>query len=76
MLKESDIDRHSRWSEVKLKVDGDIRYKAVDSGAQREDWFRDYIMKLKEDRRRSREQSRDRDRDRDRDRERERSRQE
>lgn len=48
MLKEADIDRHSRWSDVKRKVDGDPRYKIVESGVQREDWFRDYMIKVNE----------------------------
>ena len=46
MLKEADIDRYSRWSDVKRKVDGDPRYKLVESGVQREDWFRDYMIKV------------------------------
>ena len=48
MLKEADIDRYSRWSDVKRKVDGDPRYKLVESGVQREDWFRDYMIKVSE----------------------------
>ena len=44
LLKETtDLDRHSRWSDVKKKVDSDPRYKAVDSSTRREDWFKDYI---------------------------------
>merc|ERR1712071_497296 len=66
MLKEADIDRYSRWSDVKRKVDGDPRYKLVESGVQREDWFRDYMIKIKEERRRSRDRSRTRDSDRER----------
>lgn len=46
MLKEADIDRHSRWSDVKRKLDSDPRYKAVESSVQREDWFRDYMVKV------------------------------
>lgn len=71
LLKESpDVDRHSRWGEVKKKLDSDQRYKAVESGAQREDWFREFIKQLKDERkkekdRRERERERkDRDRDR------------
>ncbi|KAK8726208.1 hypothetical protein OTU49_010422, partial [Cherax quadricarinatus] len=74
MLKEADIDRHSRWSDVKRKVDNDPRYKIVESGVQREDWFRDYMIKIKEERRRSRDRSRTRDRDRERERDRDRER--
>ena len=47
LLKEqSDLDRHSRWSETKKKIDSDSRYKAVDSSTRREDWFRDYVKTL------------------------------
>lgn len=46
MLKEADIDRHTRWSDVKRKFDSDPRYKIVESGVQREDWFRDFVMKV------------------------------
>lgn len=31
---------------MKKKLDSDVRYKAVDSSSQREDWFRDYVSKL------------------------------
>jgi len=47
LLKEtSDLDRHSRWSDVKKKLDSDPRYKAVDSSTRREDWFKDYIRTI------------------------------
>lgn len=56
MLKENpDIDRHTRWSEIKKKIDSDARYKAVDSSLQREDWFREHIKRLKEERKREKE---------------------
>jgi hypothetical protein len=42
----SDIDRHSRWSDIKRKIDSDPRYKAVDSSSRREDWFKDYVKNL------------------------------
>ncbi|OWF46304.1 transcription elongation regulator 1-like [Mizuhopecten yessoensis] len=49
LLKEtSDIERHSRWSEIKRKIDSDPRYKAVDSSSRREDWFKDYARKLED----------------------------
>lgn len=49
LLKETpDIDRHSRWSEIKRKIDSDPRYKAVDSSSRREDWFKDYTRKLED----------------------------
>jgi len=47
LLKETtDLDRHSRWSDVKKKLDSDPRYKAVDSSSRREDWFKDYIRSI------------------------------
>lgn len=49
LLKETtDIERHSRWSEIKRKIDSDPRYKAVDSSSRREDWFKDYSRKLED----------------------------
>lgn len=52
LLKEhSEIDRHSRWSDVKKKLDSDSRYANVDSSSLREDYFRDYIRILKDERR-------------------------
>ncbi|BFY97387.1 hypothetical protein BsWGS_00433 [Bradybaena similaris] len=44
----SGIDRNSRWSEVKKKINSDPRYEAVDSSSRREDWFKDYIKNLDE----------------------------
>ena len=38
-----DITRHSKWGDVKHKIDKDPRYKAVDSNPQREDWFKEYV---------------------------------
>lgn len=47
LLKEtSDIDRQSKWSDIKKKIDSDPRYKAVDSSSRREDWFKDYARTL------------------------------
>lgn len=47
LLKEtSGLDRHSRWSEVKKKINSDSRYEAVDSSSRREDWFKDYVRNL------------------------------
>ena len=48
LLKEtSGLDRHSRWSDTKKKIDSDARYKAVDSSSRREDYFREFIKTLK-----------------------------
>jgi len=47
LLKEtSELDRHSRWSDAKKKLDSDPRYKAVDSSTRREDWFKDYVRTI------------------------------
>lgn len=60
LLKEtSDIDRHSRWSETKRKIDSDPRYKAVDSSSRREDWFKDYVRKLEDKREKDKEKEKD-----------------
>ncbi|GAB1600307.1 transcription elongation regulator 1-like isoform X2 [Argonauta hians] len=50
LLKETSIiERNSRWSEIKKKIDSDIRYKAVESSSRREDWFRDYVKNMEEE---------------------------
>lgn len=50
LLKETEsLDRHSRWSDIKKKIDADSRYKAVDSSSRREDWFRDYVKNYAQD---------------------------
>lgn len=55
----SEIDRHSRWSDIKKKLDSDSRYKMVDSSSLREDYFREFIRVLKDERRhRDRDKSR------------------
>ncbi|KAI1278094.1 Transcription elongation regulator 1 [Halotydeus destructor] len=46
LLKEQDLDRNSRWSDVKDKIRGDVRYKDVDSSPLREDIFRSYVSTL------------------------------
>lgn len=64
LLKESDdVDRHSRWGDVKKKLDSDPRYKAVDSSTTREDWFREHIKHLKDERKREKDKK-ERDRER------------
>ena len=50
----SGLDRHSRWSDTKKKIDSDARYKAIESSSRREDYFRDYIRHLKEEKSSSR----------------------
>lgn len=60
LREQSDIDRHSRWSEAKKKIDSDPRYKVVESSTTREDWFREYQKVLKEERKREKEKDRER----------------
>merc|ERR1712241_574866 len=70
MLKEyaddpdNEIDRHSRWNDVKKKVDSDPRYKAVDSNTLREDYFVDFVHDLKDDHRKSKKDKKERKRSR------------
>ena len=59
MLREThEVDRHTRYSEVKKKLSSDPRYRAVDSSTAREDWFREHIKHLKEERKRDKEKDR------------------
>merc|ERR1712020_381964 len=46
---ENELDRHSRWSDVKKKLDSDSRFKNVDSSGLREDYFLDFIHDLKDE---------------------------
>lgn len=49
MLKEiKELNKNSSWSETKKMIDDDSRYRAVESSARREDWFRDYVRHLDE----------------------------
>ncbi|XP_059155432.1 transcription elongation regulator 1-like isoform X2 [Physella acuta] len=49
LLKEtSGIERNSRWSEIKKKINSDPRYEAVDSSSRREDWFKEYVKTVDE----------------------------
>lgn len=76
MLREhSEIDRHSRWPDVKKKIDTDSRYRAVDSSIIREDYFHDFCKILKDEKKRAKEKDRERkDKKKDKEREREKSR--
>nr|CAD7568498.1 unnamed protein product [Timema californicum] len=78
-----DIDRHARYGDIKKRLDSDPRYKAVESSTAREDWFREHVKLLKDERKREKERDRekrdrekhegkDRDKSRDKDRDRER----
>ncbi|XP_043461407.1 transcription elongation regulator 1-like isoform X1 [Leptopilina heterotoma] len=60
LLKEhKDIDRHSHWSDCKKKLESDWRYRCVDSASAREDWFRDFIRNLKEERKKEKDKDKD-----------------
>ncbi|XP_017846828.1 transcription elongation regulator 1 isoform X2 [Drosophila busckii] len=68
MLRERhDIERHTRWYDIKKKFESDARYRAVDS-AYREEYFEDYLHMMKEEKRRDRELREQRDREKQRER--------
>ena len=47
LLKDTpDIDRHSKWGDVKHKIDTDPRYVAAGSDPRRERWFNEYKHNL------------------------------
>lgn len=60
LLREHDIDRHSRWTDVKKRIDSDSRYRAVDSSLLREDYFLDYCKILKDEKKKGKDKDRDR----------------
>jgi transcription elongation regulator 1 len=49
LAEQRNLTRRVRWSEVKKTIDGDPRYKAVDSSTQREEWFREFAKGLPEE---------------------------
>ena len=56
LLRETEgIDRHSYWTDVKKLIEEEIRYLAVESSWQREDWFADYVFELKDEHRREKD---------------------
>lgn len=55
LLKEKSVDRHARWQDAKKKVETDSRYKAVESSAFREDYFREYCKIVKEERKKEKD---------------------
>lgn len=59
MREHSDIDRHSRWTDVKKRIDSDSRYRAVDS-LLRQDYFLDYCKILKDEKKKGKDKERDR----------------
>ena len=49
LLRETEgIDRHSYWSDIEKIIGEDDRYLTVKSSGQREDWFTDYVLELKD----------------------------
>lgn len=62
LTEDSSIDHHAHWSDVKKRLDSDSRYKAVESSTQREDWFRDHLHDLKEERRRQKRREKEKKR--------------
>lgn len=70
------IDRHSRWSDIKKKIDSESRYRAVENSILREDYFHEYIKILKEEKKKSKEnrEKKEKKKDKDKDREREKER--
>ncbi|KAH9363187.1 hypothetical protein HPB48_011845 [Haemaphysalis longicornis] len=46
LQEQKNLDKHSRWSDVKKSMAEDARYRAVDSSSQREEWFKEYVAKL------------------------------
>ncbi|XP_017046622.1 transcription elongation regulator 1 isoform X1 [Drosophila ficusphila] len=68
MLRERhDIERHTRWYDIKKKFESDPRYRMVDS-LYREEYFEDYLHIMKEEKRKERELREQRERERHRER--------
>lgn len=62
MLRErSDINRHTRFSDIRKKVENDSRYKAITEHSQREELFEDHIKALKEEKRKAKEKEREKE---------------
>ncbi|XP_052872661.1 transcription elongation regulator 1 [Anopheles cruzii] len=62
MLRErSDINRHTRFSDVRKRLEGDSRYKALADHGQREGLFEDHIKTLKDEKKRAKEREKEKD---------------
>lgn len=46
MLSDHHVDGQQRWSKVKEKMETDPRYKAVETSAAREEFFKSFVEKL------------------------------
>uniref|UniRef100_A0A1B0CG15 Putative transcription elongation regulator 1 isoform x1 rhagoletis zephyria n=1 Tax=Lutzomyia longipalpis TaxID=7200 RepID=A0A1B0CG15_LUTLO len=67
MLKDNpEIDRHCRWVDVKKRIETDARYRAVESGVLREDYFHEYCRIMKEEKKRAKEKEKEKDREKER----------
>uniref|UniRef100_A0A1L8DIB5 Putative transcription factor n=1 Tax=Nyssomyia neivai TaxID=330878 RepID=A0A1L8DIB5_9DIPT len=65
MLKDNpEIDRHCRWVDVKKRIEMDGRYRAVESGVLREDYFHEYCRIMKEEKKRAKEKESNKEKDR------------
>ncbi|EAT36150.1 AAEL011733-PA [Aedes aegypti] len=61
MLREhSEISRHSRFHDVRKRLESDSRYRAVSDSALREDLFEEHIKFLKDEKKRAKEKDRKR----------------
>ncbi|XP_052899354.1 transcription elongation regulator 1 [Anopheles moucheti] len=62
MLRErSDINRHTRFSDVRKKIESDGRYKAIVEHSQREELFEEFIKVLKEEKRKAKEKEKEKE---------------
>lgn len=46
LLSDYHVDGQQRWSKVKEKMETDPRYKAVETSAAREEFFKNYVERL------------------------------
>ncbi|XP_061412380.1 transcription elongation regulator 1-like isoform X9 [Lethenteron reissneri] len=46
LLMEQHLDGQSRWTKARERMEGDMRFQAVESSGQREEWFRQHVEKL------------------------------
>ncbi|KXJ68605.1 hypothetical protein RP20_CCG002507 [Aedes albopictus] len=59
MLREhSEISRHSRFHDVRKRLESDSRYRAISDSALREDLFEEHIKYLKDEKKRAKEKDR------------------
>ncbi|XP_035912606.1 transcription elongation regulator 1 [Anopheles stephensi] len=62
MLRErGDINRHTRFSDIRKKIESDSRFKAIVEHSQREELFEEHIKVLKEEKRKAKEKEREKE---------------